>query len=41
MIKPRAINGETAIIPPIEDSDFRTFFWNMTSSDSEKGFTEL
>jgi hypothetical protein len=34
-------SGETAVIPPIEDRDFRTFFWNMTSSDSERRFTEL
>jgi hypothetical protein len=35
------VGGETAVMPPIEDSDFRTFFWNMTSRDSEKRFTDL
>jgi hypothetical protein len=34
-------NGEVAVVTPLEDSDFRSFLWNMTNRDSEKRFADL
>jgi hypothetical protein len=34
-------NGETAVVPPIEDNDFRIYLWNITGSDSDRRYADL